>query len=71
MERCVHLTGIIQTVEGSAKLRIRQNGEVVYPEASDDGTYDVVVSMESGGNYIMIDYDDFVGSVKLSVVEKE
>lgn len=65
-ERTIRLTGWIRTDAGSAKVRVRMNGEVLYPAVAEDGTVDLVLSMKGGGNYIMVDYDGFSGNVKLS-----
>ncbi|MGN8630684.1 hypothetical protein ACTNEW_03635 [Blautia sp. HCP3S3_G3] len=64
-ERTVICNGNIETKSGSAEIRVRMNEEVVYISPDDNGYFEKVLSFESGGNYIMVDYEDFTGSIDL------
>ena len=57
--------GSIRTDAGKATVRIRQNEEVTELSPDQDGSFETKLSLESGGNYIMISYEDFQGSVAL------
>lgn len=63
--RELHIYGTIQRDCGSAVVRIRQNREVMQLEPREDGRFETVINCASGGNYIMVDYADFHGSVEL------
>lgn len=61
----LHVYGTIQKDSGSAVVRIRQNEKVTELEPQADGGFETTLSCSSGGNYIMIDYDNFQGNVEL------
>ena len=65
LNKTLSIKGQISTESGSAIVRIRMNDEVVELESDSDGRFDTELSIHSGGNYIMIDYSDFAGSVEL------
>ena len=65
LNKTLSIKGQISTESGSALVRIRMNDEVVELESDSDGRFDTELSIHSGGNYIMIDYSDFAGSVEL------
>ena len=60
------LTGSVTVDAGEATIRIRMNNEVTELEPEDDGSFEMNMFFESGGNYIMVDYDDFSGTVELN-----
>ena len=64
-ERIVHIYGRIVQQSGSAKVRIRMNAEADDLEIDENGNFETTLHMTSGGNYIMIDYKNFIGSVEL------
>lgn len=59
------LTGNVTVDAGEATIRIRMNDEVTELEPKEDGSFEMDLPFESGGNYIMVDYDDFSGTVEL------
>ena len=63
--RTLHVSGIIRTKFGSAAVRIRQNEQVTEPQLREDGSFAVTLHCSGGGNYIMVDYDDFCGDIVL------
>ena len=63
--RKLHVYGTIDAEEGKAVVRIRLNEEVRELYVDENGEFKTDLSMESGGNYIMIDYEEFQGSVEL------
>ena len=65
LNKTLSLEGQIMTESGSAVVRIRMNDEVIELEPDSDGHFDTELNILSGGNYIMIDYSDFAGSVEL------
>lgn len=60
------LSGTICADEGEAVIRIRRNDEVKELEPEEDGRFEMDLELESGGNYIMVDYDAFSGTVELN-----
>lgn len=65
LNKSLSIEGQINVESGSAIVRIRTNDEVIELESGSDGRFDTELSIHSGGNYIMIDYSDFAGSVEL------
>lgn len=63
--REVHVRGTLQREAGKATVRIRMNGKVEELPIDQSGSFEVDCHMESGGNYIMVVYDSFQGSVQL------
>ena len=60
------LSGTIKTESGKAAIRIRLNDEAFELDPDTDGCFETTLKLDSGGNYIMVDYEDFSGSVELS-----
>lgn len=50
---------------GKATIRIRMNTVVTELKTDEKGNFETILDMTSGGNYIMIDYKNFSGSVEL------
>lgn len=69
--RNVHLTGWVKMERGEARLRVREGSEARYIEPDAYGGYDVLLTLDSGGLYIMMDYQEFGGCVELTVVPAE
>lgn len=65
-DRALFLSGTIKTESGKATVRIRMNDEVLEPYPDADGNFETTLKLESGGNYIMVVYEDFSGSVEMA-----
>lgn len=65
-EQTLRIFGNIKTDEGTAILRIRLGENIEFPEIDENGNFDFILSLNGGGNYIMIDYENFIGSVTLT-----
>lgn len=65
-EKALLLSGTIETESGEAHIRIRQNETVVFPTVKEDGTFRTELLFSSGGNYIMIEYHNFTGTITLT-----
>lgn len=63
--RRLQVYGRILTEAGQATVRIRMNEEVVSLETDEEGRFETELRLKSGGNYIMVDYEDFTGTVEL------
>lgn len=63
--RTLHVSGTVRTKSGSAVVRIRQNELVTEPQLREDGSFAVTLHCSGGGNYIMVDYEDFCGDIVL------
>ncbi len=63
--RKIHIHGIIKDDFGRAVVRIRQNENVTELDTQADGSFETDISCTSGGNYIMVDYRNFYGSIEL------
>ena len=64
--RAILLSGYIETESGKATVRIRMNGEVVELEPDADGYFETTLKLDNGGNYIMVIYEDFSGTVEMN-----
>ena len=65
-DQSLRIFGNIKTDDGTATLRIRLGENIEFPELDDNGNFDFILSLNGGGNYIMIDYENFIGSVTLT-----
>ena len=65
-EKSIKISGTIKTEKGKATIRVRQNEDVKEYSVNNDEVFVAELSLENGGNYIMIDYDDFSGTVQIS-----
>ena len=64
-KRQLRIYGTITTESGKATVRIRQNWDVTELETDEDGNFETNLSLDNGGNYIMINYEDFTGTIEL------
>ena len=63
--RELFLSGTVQAETGKATVRILLNEEVYELEPDDDGYFETTLKLDNGGNYIMVVYDGFSGTVNL------
>lgn len=64
-ERKVDIHGTIQTTSGKATLCVRLGEKKEEVATDENGNFHALLEMSSGGNYIMLDYENFEGTVKL------
>lgn len=64
-ERTVFLHGTLKTQSGKATLSVRLGEKKQEIPVNEDGSFETVLEMQGGGNYIMLDYADFNGTVTL------
>lgn len=64
--RVLHLSGCVETISGEVRIRIRMNDEVIELKADADGNFETELKFTSGGNYIMVLYDGFAGTVEMA-----
>ena len=62
--RDLFLSGHIETESGNATVRM--NSEVVELEPDADGYFETTLKLNNGGNYIMVVYEDFSGTVEIN-----
>ena len=62
--RALFLSGHIDAGSGKATVRIRMNSEVIELEPDADGYLETTLKLDNGGNYIMVIYEDFSGTVE-------
>lgn len=60
------LSGTVQTESGKATVRIRLNEDVFDLEPDADGHIETTLKLGNGGNYIMVIYEDFSGTVEMN-----
>lgn len=70
-ERKIKCSGVVYVISGKADIRVRMNEEVIYLEPDENGCFMMDFSFKSGGNYIMIDYENFTGSIELRCTEED
>ncbi len=68
--RSLYVSGYVNACSGKAVIRIRTNGDVTELEPDEDGYFETELKLESGGNYIMVRYEDFMGTVELTARAK-
>lgn len=64
-ERTLYISGVVKAESGSAIVRIRLNDEVIELTPDEAGYFETKLSLVSGGNYIMVQYEDFTGTMEL------
>lgn len=64
-ERVLLCYGSVQADAGTVELRIRLNDEVTILRTDEVGKFETELHLKSGGNYIIIDYSDFSGSIEM------
>lgn len=64
--RELFLSGIVKAESGKATIRIRQNDEVVELEPDADGNFETTLKLDNGGNYIMVVYENFSGTLEMT-----
>lgn len=64
-ERVLLCYGSVQADAGTVELRIRLNDEVTILQTDEVGKFETELHLKSGGNYIIIDYSDFSGSIEM------
>ncbi len=65
-ERTLCVSGYVHDVYGQATIRIRMNDEVIMLQCDEDGYFSTTLNCSTGGNYIMVLYENFTGTVELS-----
>ncbi|MBS6475681.1 MAG: hypothetical protein KH354_06840 [Clostridiales bacterium] len=65
-ERILKLFASIETVSGKATLRIRLGASVKEYPADEYGRLETELKLNGGGNYIMLCYENFTGTIVLS-----
>lgn len=70
-KRTLYLSGRMETASGRAAIRIRLNEDVLLLEPDADECFATTLKLDNGGNYIMVVYEDFSGSIDLTCVYAE
>ena len=65
-DKLIKVKAYIKSVAGSAVIRLRMNGIVLEYTPDTDGRFEHEFNFENGGNYIMIDFDRFTGTVQMT-----
>lgn len=63
--RKLHVYGAIHTASRRATVSIRMNEEVQELSVKEDGSFEADLRPQSGGNYMIMTYEDFYGSVEM------
>lgn len=64
--RTLTLSGSVHAQNGQATIRIRQNEDVTLLAPDEAGNFSITLYLENGGNYIMVIYEDFSGTITLT-----
>lgn len=64
--RELFLSGIVKVESGKATIRIRLNDEVIELEPDVEGNFETTLKLDNGGNYIMVVYEDFSGTLEMT-----
>ncbi len=63
--RKIKIYGKIKTENGYADVRVRTGSTVSIIKSDKDGNFKETFNFDGGGNYIMIDYNNFSGEIEL------
>lgn len=66
-DRRIKVKAHIKTETGSAVIRLRMNGRATKFLPDSDGNFEREFDFGSGGNYIMVDFNRFTGTVWMTV----
>lgn len=69
LTRTIRLDAEIKAEAGTAEIRVRMNDGVIPLIPDVDGKVTTVLHFVSGGNYIMVDYADFTGTIEMTCEE--
>lgn len=64
-ERKVKIYGNVKISSGRGDVRIRIGEKVEIITLDENGDFEQILTLDGGGNYIMLDYENFTGSVNL------
>ncbi len=67
--RKIKVYGKIKTQNGFADVRIRTGSTVNIIKSDKEGNFEETFDFDGGGNYIMIDYNNFSGEIELFAKE--
>ena len=65
-DKLIKVKAYIKTESGSAVIRLRMNGKVLEYTPDADGRFEHEFNFKNGGNYIMIGFDRFTGTVQMT-----
>ena len=66
LTRTIRLDAQIKAEAGGAEIRVRMNDDVMTLTPDDDGRITTALHFVSGGNYVMVDYQNFTGTVEMT-----
>lgn len=64
--RELFLSGIVKAESDKATIRIRLNDELIELEPDVEGNFETTLKLDNGGNYIMVVYEDFSGTLEMT-----
>lgn len=64
-QRTIKVTGDINMQSGKVTLSVRLGEKKEVIPIKENGSFNVILDLEGGGNYIMLDYEDFKGTVNI------
>lgn len=65
-ERSIKVYGTVKIESGAAMVRIRLNDDVIELETDGQGFFETELNLSTGGNYVMVVYEDFSGTVEMN-----
>ncbi|MPN32591.1 hypothetical protein SDC9_180071 [bioreactor metagenome] len=64
--RELKISGTLKTQSGNATVQIKTGNDTTQLTTNKDGTFETTVSLTTGGSYVVVVYDHFVGEVEIS-----
>ena len=64
--RQLKVSGTLKTQSGNATVQIKTGKDTTQLTPNEDGTFETTVSLTTGGSYVVVVYDHFVGEVEVS-----
>ena len=65
--RQLKVSGTLKTQSGTAAVQIKTGKETTQLTPNENGTFETTVSLTTGGSYVVVVYDHFVGEVEIEV----
>lgn len=63
--RQLKVSGTLKTQSGTAAVQIKTGKETTQLTPNENGTFETTVSLTTGGSYVVVVYDHFVGEVEI------
>ena len=64
--RELKVSGTLKTQSGNVTVQIKTGNDTTQLTPNEDGTFETTVSLTTGGSYVVVDYEEFVGQIEVA-----